>query len=111
MRKLVFGFLPGQTQTKLYNPRRWLEACFQNQKLEGYVSKTKALICCVVTMQLICVFVFAYAKNRFSHDAAQLTVQEMAEMIIMFFYVIIVYRSTLLSNQILMHRMRTELRV
>ena len=26
---------------------------------------------CAVTAQLICVFVFAYAKNRFSQDAAQ----------------------------------------
>ena len=29
--------------------------------------KTKALISCVVTAQLICVFVFTYAKSRFSH--------------------------------------------
>ena len=31
---------------------------------------TKALISCTVTVQLICVFVFAYAKNMFSQDAA-----------------------------------------
>ena len=30
--------------------------------------KTKALISCAVTAQLIC-FIFAYAKSRFSHDA------------------------------------------
>ena len=36
-----------------------------------YVAKTKALISFTVTVQLICVFVFAYAKSRFSHDAAQ----------------------------------------
>ena len=35
-----------------------------------YVAKTKALIICVV--QLICVFVFAYAKSRFSHDGAHI---------------------------------------
>ena len=29
------------------------------------------LISCTVTVQLICVFVFAYAKSRFSHGAAQ----------------------------------------
>ena len=34
--------------------------------------KTKALISCAVTAQLICVFVFAYAKSRFSHDEAQI---------------------------------------
>ena len=32
--------------------------------------KTKALISCAVTAQLICSFVFAYAKIRFSHDEA-----------------------------------------
>ena len=34
-------------------------------------AKTKALISFAVTAKLICVFVFAYAKIRFSHDAAQ----------------------------------------
>ena len=34
--------------------------------------KTKALISFTVTGKLICVFVFAYAKSRFSHDAAQI---------------------------------------
>ena len=34
-------------------------------------AKTKALISFAVTAKLICVFAFAYAKNRFSHDAAQ----------------------------------------
>ena len=37
-----------------------------------YEEKTKALINCTVTMQLICAFVFAYAKSRFSLAAAQL---------------------------------------
>ena len=32
--------------------------------------KTKALISFAVTKKLICVFVFAYAKCWFSHDAA-----------------------------------------
>ena len=36
------------------------------------VAKTKALISFAVTAKLICVFVFAYAKIRFSHDAAQI---------------------------------------
>ena len=36
------------------------------------VAKTKALIGFAVTAKLICVFVFAYAKSWFSHDAAQL---------------------------------------
>ena len=33
-----------------------------------YVAKTKALISFTVTAKLICVFVFAYAKCRVSHD-------------------------------------------
>ena len=37
-----------------------------------YVAKTKTLISFAVTAKLICVFVFAYAKRRFSHDAAQM---------------------------------------
>ena len=35
------------------------------------VAKTKALISFAVTAKLICVFVFAYAKSRFSHNAAK----------------------------------------
>ena len=34
------------------------------------VANTKALISFVVTAKLICVYVFAYAKCRFSHDEA-----------------------------------------
>ena len=33
------------------------------------LAKTKALISCAATMQLICAFVYAYAKSRFSYDA------------------------------------------
>ena len=36
------------------------------------VAKTKALISFAVTAKLICVFVFAYAKSRFPHDAAHI---------------------------------------
>ena len=34
--------------------------------------KTKALISFAVTAKLICVFVFTYAKGRFSHDVTQI---------------------------------------
>ena len=37
-----------------------------------YVVKTKALISCSVTAQLICAFVFAYSKNRLSQLASQI---------------------------------------
>ena len=33
--------------------------------------ETKVLISCAESAQLICVFVFTYAKIRSSHDAAQ----------------------------------------
>ena len=36
------------------------------------MAKTKALISLAVTAKLICVFVFAYAKSRFSHNAAHI---------------------------------------
>ena len=36
------------------------------------VAKTKTLISFAVTAKLICVFVFAYAKRWFSHDAAHI---------------------------------------
>ena len=36
------------------------------------VAKTKTLINFAVTAKLICVFVFAYAKSRFSHKAAHI---------------------------------------
>ena len=39
-----------------------------------YVVKTKALISFAATAKLICVFVFAYAKSRFSQDAAHMFV-------------------------------------
>ena len=35
--------------------------------------KTEALISCAVTTQLICIFVFAYAKCWFSRKAAQIS--------------------------------------
>ena len=35
-----------------------------------YVAKTNALISFAGTAKLICVFVFAYANIRFSHDEA-----------------------------------------
>ena len=40
-----------------------------------HVAKLKTLIRCVLSAQLICTFVFAYAKkNRFSHYMAQMSV-------------------------------------
>ena len=72
----LWGFRPGPTQTGLYSDRRWLEAgnfVFRKQRdCTSYVAKTKALISLAVTAQLICAFVFTYAKIRFSHDVAHI---------------------------------------
>ena len=72
------GFRPGPTQTGLYSHRRWLEAgnfVFRNKRdCTTPVAKTKALVSCAVTAKLICVFVFAYAKRRFSHGAALMVI-------------------------------------
>ena len=38
--------------------------------------KIKALIICTFITQLICAFVLAYAKSRFSHEAAQIKLYE-----------------------------------
>ena len=37
------------------------------------IAKTEALISCAVSVQLIWALVFAYAKSRFSHDMAHLS--------------------------------------
>ena len=72
------GFRPGPTQTRLCSHRRWLEAWnfgFSKQRdCTICVAKTKALISFVVTAKLICVFVSAYAKSRFSHNEAKIQV-------------------------------------
>ena len=70
------GFRPGPTQAGLYSHKRWLETCnfgFGKQRdCTIQVAKRKALISFALTAKLICVFVFAYAKIRFSHVAARL---------------------------------------
>ena len=54
------GFQQGPTQTGLYT-QRWLETK-EDEFFSLYVATTKALI----VAQLICVFVFAYAKSGVS---------------------------------------------
>ena len=48
--------------------------CRKQRDCTIYVAKTKALISCAVTAQLICVFVFAFAKSRFSHNEAHIII-------------------------------------
>ena len=76
------GFRPGPTQTGLYSCWRWLETWNFGSRKQRYctiqVAKTKALISFAVTAKLICVFVFAYAKIRFSHVAAHMSAEHIA---------------------------------
>ena len=63
MRKPV----PGPTQTGVHRHRRSLDACnFRSKKKRDRTipeAKTKRLISCAVTAQLICIFVFSYVKK------------------------------------------------
>ena len=72
MRKPVFRISdqipskPGCTSTE----DGWrLEILYLGRR-EIVIAKTKALISFAVTAKLICIFVFAYEKSQFSHDAA-----------------------------------------
>ena len=80
MRKLVFGvsdrvrYKPGCTFTEgwVAGLKFWIRDC------TIYAAKTKAQISCVVNAQQICLFVFANANGRFSHDAAQIMVDDIS---------------------------------
>ena len=71
------GFRPGPTQTRLYIHRRWLEAgnfgglSFLCSINEG-ADQLRSYFSCAVTAQLICAFVFAYAKSNFYYDMAHI---------------------------------------
>ena len=70
------GFRPGLVQTGLGNHWKLLQTWnlwFRKKKdCSIYVVKIKALISFAVTGKLIGVFVFAFAKSLFSHDAAHI---------------------------------------
>ena len=73
VRKPVFGVSGQVRHNRAAQPQkmaRGLKFCMKRD-FTIYVAKTKALISFAVTAKLICVFVFAYAKSRFSHDADQ----------------------------------------
>ena len=57
------GFRPVSTRTMLCNNWIWLEARNLGFRKTIFVAKTKALISCAVTAQLVCVFVFAYMQK------------------------------------------------
>ena len=72
-KKLSLGFLAWSTTNRAVQSKkiaRGLTFCIKEVEKLYYVAKTKAQISFAVTAKLICVFVFAYAKSRFSHDEA-----------------------------------------
>ena len=80
MPKLVFGVYdqvrhkPGRTATvKTKMARRLKFWIYEVEGLFYLCSENKdAQISCTVTAQLICAFVFAFAKSRFSYDTAHI---------------------------------------
>ena len=48
----------------------------EEERLYYPCSENKDADCCVITAQLICVFVLAYAQCWFSHDVAQISSSE-----------------------------------
>ena len=77
-KKSLHGFRSDLTQIGLYSQRSRLDAGNFGYKkkrdctISISVAKTKALISCAVTAQLICVFIFAYVKKQFSHYVVQI---------------------------------------
>ena len=74
-----FVVKPGPTQIRLYSHSIKLEAWNfgykQRRNSTIRMAKTKVLIICAVTAQLICNFLFAYANCWFSHAKAHLLIQ------------------------------------
>ena len=66
------GFRPGPTQPVCTATEDGLKLEISDLESSIRVGKTKALISYAVTAKLICVFVFAYAKSRFSHNEAHI---------------------------------------
>ena len=70
------GFRPGPGTNQAVQPQKMARGLkFWIQELEGLCSENKCTDQLHSYRQLICAFVFAYAKNRFSHDAAHVYVQ------------------------------------
>ena len=77
VRKPVFGVSDQVQQNWAVQSQKMARGSkFCISELEGlctiYLAKTKALISFPVTAKLFCVFFFAYAQRRFSHDDAHM---------------------------------------
>ena len=77
-RKLVFGISNRSNTNWAIQPQKTARGLkfliYEEQDLyySIYPGEIKALISCAVTTELIWVFVVAFARSRFSHDAAQM---------------------------------------
>ena len=76
MRKPVFRVSDHVCQNRAVQPLKMPKGLnFWIKEVEGftvYVAKTKTLMYCPITTQLICAFIFSHAASRFSHDVAQI---------------------------------------
>ena len=79
MRKPTFCFLIWSDTNQAVQPQKPDFGFRKKRDCTIYVAKTKALISYAVTAKLICVFVFAYAKCWFSHDAAHFASSEASD--------------------------------
>ena len=77
-RKADFGFRTRPDTNRPLQPQRMDRSLKfhieEEEKLHYGVEKTKTLISCAIIAQLICIFVFAYAKIRFCHDVVHIDV-------------------------------------
>ena len=70
---MFYGFRPGPIQSQM--TRDWKFRIYE-EKNDGTiydVAKTNTLICCAITAQLFCAFVFACLKIKFSYHAAKIS--------------------------------------
>ena len=88
MRKPVRDFGPGLTNPAV-QPQKTVsltQRCnFRFRKSRDCticVMKTKALVSFPVTAQMMCTFVFAYAKSRLSHDVSHIRVGSCSEIFV-----------------------------
>ena len=72
-------FRPGPTNWAV-QPQKMARGLKFRKKLDYTinVAETKVLISCLFSAQLIFIFIFAQAKNRFSHEAAQIKTNEIS---------------------------------
>ena len=78
------GVRPGLTQIGLYSHRTRLEVrifLFKGKR-NCTIHKEKAK---AVTAQLICAYVFTYAKIQFSHDVAYIFIVDISQTVYIFF--------------------------